>query len=58
VGFLTQGRCSRKLGTMLGGFSWLDDVGTRRWRPPVCADEELGADRVEGSVKGETEAGS
>jgi hypothetical protein len=42
----------------LGGFSRPDDEGTWRRRPPVCAGEELGANKVEGPVKGETEMGS
>lgn len=42
----------------LGGFGRPDDEGTRQRRPPVYAGEELGADEVEGLVKGETEMGS
>jgi hypothetical protein len=58
VRFLTPGRCSGELDTTAGGFDWLDDEGMRRRRPPVYAGKELGADRAEGPVKGNTEAGS
>jgi hypothetical protein len=56
--FLTQGRCLGKLGPGLGGFGWLDDEGTHRRRPSICAWKELGANRAEGLEKGETEASS
>jgi hypothetical protein len=42
----------------LEGFGWPNDEESWRRRTLVCIGEKLGADQVEGSVKGETKAGS
>jgi hypothetical protein len=55
---LAQRRRSGQLGTTRGDSGWPDDEKPHRWRTPTCAGERLSTDRGEGSMRGETTAGS